>query len=74
MAIIKLTKLNSVWNENTKKYEDTPNTTILFNTNELITAETTKNGFTHIKYKEAMVNGFCCVESLDEIYKLSNKK
>lgn len=73
MAIIKLTKINNVWNSTSAKWERAENSTIVFNTEQLITAQTTKEGLTHIKYKEAMVNGFDCIETLEEFYNLCNK-
>lgn len=74
MAIIKLTKINKVWNSTSAKWERAENSIIVFNTEQLITSETDKEGFTHIKYREAMVNGFHCIETLEEFYNLCNNK
>lgn len=70
MPIIKLTKLNNVWNSKISKWESAENSIILFNTEMLITAEENKTGGTHVKYKEAMVNGFDCKETLQEFFNL----
>jgi hypothetical protein len=73
MAIIKLTKINNVWNSTSANWERTENSTIVFNTEQLITAESDKDGGTHVRYREAMVNGFHCTETLEEFYELCNK-
>lgn len=44
--------------------------TLLFNTNEMITATQSELGGTYITYKKAMVDGMTCKENLDEVYKL----
>jgi hypothetical protein len=43
---------------------------ILFNTDTLITAEPSKQGGTDIRHKAAMVSGFTCKETIDEIEQL----
>jgi hypothetical protein len=45
---------------------------ILFNTSEMITAESSEFGGTYITYKKAMVGGLYCKETLDEIFELIN--
>ncbi len=44
--------------------------TILFNSNEMITAEESRFGGTKITYKKAMVDVLYCKETLEEIYTL----
>jgi hypothetical protein len=61
--IIRLTKL--VFKDNIVVSEKS----VLFNTTELISAEEDQYG-TRIKYKEAIVNGFSCRESLEDIERL----
>lgn len=63
MAIIKITRI---------KDGNKPDAPILFNSNEMITAESTKENNTLITYKRAMVDSFICAESLDEVYNLIN--
>lgn len=46
---------------------------ILFNTDMIITIDE-KNGWTHVKYKEALVNGFTCRETMDEILNLIDQQ
>jgi hypothetical protein len=76
MAIIKITKQN--WKAidptktNLENYKLDKEFTILFNTNELITAKANEYGGTCITYKKAMVDSLNCKETLEEIYKLIN--
>jgi hypothetical protein len=70
MPIIKLTKLNSIWNSKTEKWESAENSTIVFNTEMLIKAEENKRGGTHVQYREAMTNAFDCQETLEEFFNL----
>jgi hypothetical protein len=74
MSIIKITKQE--WRaisptktgiDNQKLDSEYP---ILFNTNEMITAEESVYGGTRISYKKAMVDVLYCKETLDEIHKL----
>jgi maltodextrin utilization protein YvdJ len=77
MAIIKITKQN--WETidptktNLENYKLNKEYTILFNTNEMITATASRFGGTSITYKKAMVDSLNCKETLEEIYKLINK-
>jgi hypothetical protein len=46
---------------------------ILFNTNEMITAEKSVYGGTRITYKKAMVDVLYCKETLEQVTNLINK-
>ena len=76
MKIIKITK--QVWKtiDPTKTGIDNQRLdreyTILFNTNEMITAKESEHGGTYITYKKAMVDGMTCRETLDELNNLIN--
>lgn len=76
MAIIKLTRLTYVTINPTKTGRDNQRLErkeiILFNTNEMITAEPNEDGTTTIKYKKAMVDSFQCEETLEEVYDAIN--
>jgi maltodextrin utilization protein YvdJ len=76
MAIIKITKQNWETIDPTKtnfeNYKLNKEYTILFNTNEMITAASSRFGGTSITYKKAMVDSLTCKETLEEIYKLIN--
>lgn len=74
MSIIKITQQN--WKpinptktgiDNQRLDSEEP---ILFNTNEMITADESVYGGTRITYKKAMVGVLYCKETLDEVYKL----
>lgn len=74
MSIIKITKQDWKTINPTKTGIDNQKLdreyTILFNTNEMITAKESEHGGTYITYKKAMVDGMTCKETLDEVYKL----
>jgi len=76
MAIIKITKQNWKTINPTKTGVDNEfldkEFPILFNTNEMITAQSSEYGGTRITYKKAMVDTLNCKETLEEIYKLIN--
>ena len=74
MSIIKITKQDWKTINPTKTGIDNQRLdreyTILFNTNEMITAKESEYGGTYITYKKAMVDGMTCKETLDEVYAL----
>lgn len=74
MAIIKLTKQKYKTINPTKTGADNlkliEEKIILFNTNEMIIAESNDLGGTQITYKRAMTDAFNCKETLEEIYNL----
>jgi len=74
MSIIKITQQNWKTINPTKTGIDNDRLdsehTILFNTNEMISAKSSGYGGTRITYKKAMVDVLYCKETLDEVYAL----
>jgi hypothetical protein len=69
MKIISITKQDWRTENNAPIVKEYP---ILFNTNEMITAETSEWGGTRIEYKKAMVGVLYCKETLEEVTNIIN--
>ena len=74
MSIIKITKQEwkgiSPYKTGIDNQELKEEYVILFNTNEMITAEASNYGGTRITYKKAMVDVLYCKEKFNEVHKL----